>query len=56
MAQTFTGKMFSMRNQSLKANQNTAVNNHMVGEKSGSVQYGHAKNLNSFNLGNYSSN
>mmetsp|Transcript_44144 Transcript_44144/g.58580 ORF Transcript_44144/g.58580 Transcript_44144/m.58580 type:complete len:85 (-) Transcript_44144:1892-2146(-) len=52
MAQTFTGKMFSMRNNSLKTNQNTTAN-HLVGEKSGSVQLGHAKNPNSFNLGNY---
>jgi len=51
MAQTFTGKMFSMRNNSLKANQNNPAANHIVGEKSGSVQLGQGKNvMNNFNL------
>lgn len=56
MAQTFTGKMFSMRNNSLKNQQNSAQvplahGNYASGEKSHSV---HARNSGNINIQNYS--
>ena len=56
MAQTFTGKMFSNRNNSLKAAQQNAGSHpgaNLVDQKSGSVQHGGGGAYHMKNGGNF---